>query len=82
MNVSIFPVYLVVFTADTHKYITTDTVKLAGLIRQHNRYGIEYISRFDPAKERFVKMSRKLVKQVFGFDTDATQELIKVGYIK
>lgn len=74
-------IYLISFNGTTNKFITTIT-GMGDIIKANNRYGINYIKRFDATKDKFVKISKDQLKSHADYYTHTYQELLKTNYIK
>ena len=74
-------ILLISFRGVTLKYFSSID-ELGDCIRKNNKYGINYIKRFNPSKDAFKSISKKDLKNLISYNTDAYNQLINLNYIK
>lgn len=79
-----FGVYLISFRAITNHFIFDgNTPELLGnLIQLHGQHGINFIKRYNQAKEKFERLSKAEITNLFNWDTHSIIELQKTNFIK
>lgn len=79
-------IWIVKFQYQSEAFIFSnyDIGALGDIVKENavNGRGISELLRFDTAKNKFCKVSKELIANIFGFDTHSILELKKCGYIK
>lgn len=75
-------IFLVEFRGIYEHFIYENNPEILGsLIEQKNRHGIEKICRYNQSKAKFEKLSKKLVKNLYSWDTHSIVQLEKANFI-
>ena len=76
--------YLIDFHAKSSGIIFkgADSGTLGELIKLYGKHGILQIRRYNARQMKFERISKKLIKQLFNWDTHSTEQLQKTNFIK
>jgi hypothetical protein len=74
-------ILLISFRGVTIKHFSS-IENLGVCIKANNKHGINYIKRFDPSKDAFKSISKKDLKSLIGYNTDALIQLTDLNYLK
>lgn len=75
--------FLICFRGTNEKFIFNTASGFLELLKQFNKYGVEYIKEYDPAKMRFKRVKISSIIACFGYNTELKQDYFnKLSYFK